>query len=274
MPAPAFAPDVPEDLREIVEKLNNYGYQLTRAGNAWQLQFPIDNPSKLSQVGFLDGDLATGLMRVLREEERRRGVLHNFKQFDDRWGSLVYGNGPGFSTIKEGGCGPTSLAIILQNLMNNGSRPRNACMGISPIETARYAATHGRVLGGGTVGDTMVRGIASQWPGFGGSKVSLVQASGLLREGKLILFSSHGSNGYSDAKLLEGEPDIDYAHHFMVLAGIENWPTAGDPLYYVADPARKAGGKSMKFIKRGGFSAGAEFWWVYQDSELRNRVCR
>jgi len=273
MPTPGLAPNVPEDLREIVERLNNYGYRLTRDGNAWRLQFPPGHPARITQVGFFDSDLATGLMRILHEEEQRSGVLYNFKQYDNRWGNLIYGNGPGFSTIHKGGCGPTSLAIILHHLMNNGSRPRNACVGISPIDTARYAATHGRVASG-TVGDDMVRGIAAQWPGFGGSKVSLAQVSGLLREGKLILFSSHGSHGYSESKFLQGAPDIDYAHHFMVLAGIEERSAPQDVLYYVADPARKANGKSMKFIKRSGFSAGAKFWWVYQTSELSNRVCR
>ncbi|HXN50533.1 MAG TPA: C39 family peptidase [Candidatus Acidoferrum sp.] len=265
---------LPEDLREAVGKLEIYGYRLEQIGNSWTLYFPPGNKRALQQAAFFDQDLATGLLRVLREEEKDREVLHNYKQYDDRWGKLTYGNGPGFSTIGEGGCGPTSLAIILQYLMNNGSRPRNACIGISPAETARYAATHGRLAGAGTDGDAMVRGIGQNWPGFTGSKVSLQAAASLLREGKLILFSSHGSRGYTDSKLLQGEPNISYPHHFMVLSGVEGFPESKRPLFFVADPASRKKVGSMKFIYWDGFSPAAQFWWVYQTSELAGRVCR
>lgn len=146
-------PGLPEQFRDIATKLVNYGFEIRKEGQMWVLTYPAGDPSGYTEVAFLESDLAVGLLRVLRIEETQRGILYRYEQFDKRWGSKVYGHKPGDTTIAAAGCGPTSLAIVLQYLMNNGSRPRDACYAESPEDTAEYAATHGRVSGHGTAGD-------------------------------------------------------------------------------------------------------------------------
>jgi hypothetical protein len=106
---------LPEHLREIVQKLESYGFTLSSdAYRVWTLTFPLGHRSGLATVGFNERDLATGLLRALREEEQQQGVLYRYEQNDKQWKQIVYGNSPGDTTIGEAGCGPTSLAIVLQ----------------------------------------------------------------------------------------------------------------------------------------------------------------
>jgi Peptidase_C39 like family len=215
-------PGLPETPRDVAVKLYSYGFTLKRdIGGVWALTFPPGDRSGFREVGFADNDLADGLRRVLRQQEEQRGVLHRYEQFDARWGRIVYGNSAGDTTIAAAGCGPTSLAIVLQYLMNNGSRPRDATYHVPPPETAGYAATHGRVSGHGTAGDPIIRGIRERWPEFDGSRVTLSEAAALLEEGKLIIFLCHGCRGYSRNRPLDRQPDVSYGGHYMVLAGVE-----------------------------------------------------
>ena len=237
----------------------------------WTLTLPPGHRSGLDAVGFNQRDLAIGLLRVLREEEQQQEVLHRYEQNDRRWKRTVYGNSPGDTTIGEAGCGPTSLAIVLQYLMNNGARSQDACYAVSPPETARYAATHGRVSGHGTAGDSMIRGIKEQWPEFDGSRVTLDAASQLLEEGKLVIFLCHGCRGWSRNRVLHREPDVRYNGHYMVLAGVEG-PAGPDQLFYVVDPGRKPE-RAMRFINRRELAQhAAGFWWVYRQDEPQARV--
>src|SRR5262245_52592133 len=158
----SFGPVVPRELsaelRDMAEKLYSYGFTLTKSDDIWTLRYPPGDGSGISQVSYLEGELPRALLQVLRKEETQRGVLYRYEQFDSRWGRIVYGTHKNDTTIGAAGCGPSSLAIVLQYLMNNGSRPRNACYGITPKETSKYAETHGRVSGHGTAGDPMIKG--------------------------------------------------------------------------------------------------------------------
>jgi hypothetical protein len=268
---------LPEQLREIVQRLDSYGYTLREesAGRVWTLTFPPGHEGGIPEIGFHERDLGVGLRRVLRHEEEQRGVFHRYEQNDARWRRLVYGNLPGDTTIGEAGCGPTSLAIVLQYLMNNGSRALDACYAVSPPETARYAATHGRrpQPRGGTDADVMIRGLQEQWPEFEGSRVTLDEAALLLEEGRLVIFLCRGCRGWSRNRPLHRNPDVTYAGHFMVLAGVEGRP-GPDQLFYVADPGRRES-RAMRFITRGELErhgAGAGFWWVYRRGEPASRV--
>jgi hypothetical protein len=265
-------PGLPEMLRDIAAKLYSYGFTLRRdLGGVWTLTFPPGDRSGYGQVGFTENDLANGLLRVLRNEETQRGALHRYEQFDSRWGRIVYGNSPGDTTIAAAGCGPTSLAIVLQYLMNNGSRPQNATYAVTPPQTASYAATHGRVSGHGTAGDPMIRGIRQQWPEFDGSRVTLDEAAALLEEGKLIIFLCHGCRGYSRNRPLHRHPDVSYGGHYMVLAGVEG-SRGPNQIFYVVDPGRSAP-RAMRFIKRIELSHhSGGFWWVYRRGEPETRV--
>jgi hypothetical protein len=265
---------LPQTLRDIVTKLESYGFSLEQDGaGVWTLTFPPGDKTGFTTVGFTDKDLPTGLLRALRHEEEQRHVLHRYEQSDARWGKMVYGNAPGDTTIAAAGCGPTSLAIVLQYLMNNGARHRNVTFALSPPETARYAANHGRVSGHGTAGDPMIRGIRRHWPEFDGSRVTLNEASSLLQEGKLIIFLCHSCNGYSQNRPLHRLPDVTYKGHYMVLAGVEGEP-GSNQIFYVVDPGRSAA-RAMRIITRQELSQhAAGFWWVYRRGEPATRVSR
>src|SRR5215475_4911660 len=95
---------LPETLRDIATKLYSYDYSLARDANGiWVLTFPPG--ARYTQVAFNERDLPNGLLRALRSEEEQRSVLHRYEQFDQRWGSVVYGNAPGDTTIGAAGCG-------------------------------------------------------------------------------------------------------------------------------------------------------------------------
>jgi hypothetical protein len=264
--------ELPEELRDIGTKLINYGFRLRKdAGGIWVVSYPEGDLSGYSEVAFHPVDLTTGLLRILRTEEQARGILFRYEQFDKQWGSKVYGVHKGDTTIAAAGCGPTSLAIVLQYLMNNGSRPRSACRGITPDQTAKYAETHGRVSGRGTSPEPMIRGIKENWPDFDGSKVSLQEAIDLLEEGKLIIFLCKGCRGYTRNRDIHRQTDVTYGGHYMVLAGVEGFSIV-DRIFYVVDPGRNSA-RAMRLIKQpelmhrtGGF------WWVYEKGEPARRV--
>src|SRR5262245_45803254 len=66
---------LPETLREIIQKLESYGFTLSSDANrVWTLTLPPGHRSGLDAVGFNQRDLATGLLRVLREEEQQQGL--------------------------------------------------------------------------------------------------------------------------------------------------------------------------------------------------------
>jgi hypothetical protein len=264
-------PGLPERVRDIVVKLQNYGYSLKKDSfGAWVLTFPSGDPGGLSEVAFHEQDLSVGLLRALRAAEERSGILHRYQQTDARWKNVVYGNAPGDTTIGAAGCGPTSLAIVLQYLMNNGSQERRASYAMPPTETAEYAETHGRVSGSGTAGDPMIRGITKQWPEFAGSKVSLQEAIGLLEEGKLIIFLCKGCKGWTRTQSLHEATNVEYGGHYMVLAGVEG-PPGPNQLFYVVDPGRGEA-RAMRFIRSAELQLHASgFWWVYRREEPSTR---
>jgi len=265
-------PGLPETLRDPATKLYSYGFTLKRdLGGVWTLTFPPGDKSGYGRVGFTDNDLASGLLRVLRGEEEQRGILHRYEQFDTRWSRIVYGHSPGDTTIAAAGCGPTSLSIVLQYLMNNGSRPRSATYSVAPPKNGRLRGYTRPCLGARHRGrpDDSWR-VRERWPEFDGSRVTLDEAAALLEEGKLIVFLCHGCRGYSRNRPLHRQPDVSYGGHYMVLAGVESQgPTQ---IFYVVDPGRNAA-RAMRFITRFELSQhAAGFWWVYRRGEPETRA--
>jgi hypothetical protein len=275
---------LPKQLEEVAVKLINYGFRINNEGFLWRITFPkgeklgpqdaacyglewggipgMSIANDANSIGIAKTDLSDGLLKLLRYYEERKRVLHRYEQFDRAWKNVVYGNRPGDTTIGQAGCGPTSLAIVLQYLMNNGLRPRNACHVVSPLETAKYAATHGRVSGHGTAGDPMINGIKKRWPGFDGVRVDLSQATELIEEGKLILFLCKGCKG----KNYRGKP-IGYGGHYMVLAGVGSG-LGPKRTFYVVDPGRneRHAMRSITYSELQRHVTG--FWWVYSAEEL------
>ncbi len=268
-------PGLPPTLRDIATKLYRFGYRIEKVNTTtWILLFP---GSDLGEY-ILDHQLQDGLLRTLREEEVRHGSLQMFTQFDTRWATKVYGNSPTDTTMKEAGCGPTSLAIVIKYLMNNNSlvEPDEALCktsdGFSPVDTATYAASHGRVSGKGTAGDPMIKGISGQWAGFAGSRVSLDEAVFYLQQGKLIIFLCKSCKGYGRKAKLSDKPKVTYGGHYMVLAGVEG-TTGPDQLFAVMDPGRPEQ-SAMFYIRRNQLETKTGgFWWVYKKEEPAQMVC-
>lgn len=279
MPDPINISDLPEALIRIVERLNSYDFILNRdADGIWILTFPAGDRSGITQVEFRYPDLMPGLIRVLRNEEMQRGVLHRYEQFDRRWAREIYGNSPLDTNIGHGGCGPTSLAIVLQYLMNNRSRRQNASHVITPLQTALYAARHGRVSATrlhpsrGTNGDAMIAGIHRQWPEFSGSRINLTQAITLLEEGNLVIFLCTGCRGFSRSRPVHRQPDVSYSGHYMVLSAVDR-AQGSNQIFHVLDPGRNAAG-AMRFITRTELlHRSGGFWWVYRLDDLGSLIC-
>ena len=174
---------------------------------------------------------------ALLEEQRRlvdflTGSMVEYEQFDPRWGSTRYGTNPACTSVREAGCGPTSLAIVLNYLYSED--PEHAGAGgdihlVEPPETVRYAETHGRVCNSGTAGDTMVTNVHTGWPGFRGRRISLDEATQYLRTGVPVIFLCRDCTG----RTRSGSPSR-YGGHYMVLRSVNE---AGDT-YRVLDPGR------------------------------------
>jgi hypothetical protein len=174
---------------------------------------------------------------TLLDEQQRlaaflTGSMVEYEQWDPRWGATRYGTAPNCTNIRQAGCGPTSLAIVMNYLYSED--PDRAGAGgnieiVTPPQTARYAETHGRVCNSGTAGDTMVTNVHTGWPGFRGRRIALDEATGFLRQGIPIIFLCRNCTG----RTRTGRPSR-YGGHFMVLRSVN--PT-GDT-YSVLDPGR------------------------------------
>jgi hypothetical protein len=173
---------------------------------------------------------------LLNEQQRLvdflTGSMVEYEQWDPRWGATRYGTAPNCTNIRQAGCGPTSLAIVLNYLFSED--PARAGAGgnieiVTPPQTVRYAETYGRVCNSGTAGDTMVTNVHTGWPGFRGRRIALGEASGFLRQGIPIIFLCRNCTG----RTRRGQPSR-YGGHYMVLRSVN---AAGDT-YNVLDPGR------------------------------------
>jgi hypothetical protein len=266
---PKIPDALPDESHDIARKPASYGFRIESSG-VWVLHYaPGDKYGR--QVTTLPAfRLGEALLHVLREEEEARGVLFRYEQFDACWAKIVYGIHKNDTTIAAAGCGPTSLAIVLQYVINNGSHPVASSSVVTPAEAAKWAARHGRVSGHGTDGDKMIRDLHQQWAAYDGSRVSLSAATALLQEGHLIIFLSHGVHGWSRKRPLHRTPDVLYLHHFMVLAGVEG-PDGPHQVFYVVDPGRNID-RAMRYTVRSELQYhAAGFWWVYRTADLDSR---
>jgi Peptidase_C39 like family len=174
--------------------------------------------------------------RTLLEEQKRKLAASmtskalRYRQGDPRWGSKPYGACPDGGNIAAAGCGPTSLAILLNYMFQED--PELVAGGdlefVKPPKTADYAVTHGRKCGDGTSGETMVTNVHTQWEGFRGTRINLEQATAALLNGNLVIFHCRNCTGQ---KAEGGEKT--YKGHFMVLNGVNQDNT----VFNVIDPA-------------------------------------
>jgi hypothetical protein len=209
---------------------------------------------------------AAELLALRRNElERHRNDLARtltagateYKQFDPRWGALRYGSSPRCTNIKQAGCGPTSLAIVMNYLYQEDPEMLVGSSGfeiVTPPETAAYAATHGRVCNSGTAGDTMVTRVDTAWPGFTGRPISLTKAAAELRTGNLVIFLCHDCTGRTQS----GGPKR-YGGHFMVLSAISDDGTT----YDVLDPGA-AEAKDIETISHKELQTHTGGFWIVE----------
>ena len=88
--------------------------------------------------------------------------------------------------------------------------------------------------------------------------MSLTEATGLLQEGKRIIFLRKGCKQWKKDTPLYRDPNVTYGGHYMVLSGVEGLP-GPKQVFWVVDPA----GNKMHFIQRGPLESNvAGFWWV------------
>jgi hypothetical protein len=280
-PSPTSSPEHPEleslghELNSREQELNQHEDQL-RPLRRWQTRREIQSiQSEVEQVNrdilalpplnpaaptsdISDPRVQELMNRRARLEQRQRRLAASltstslrYRQADPRWGSRRYGTSANCTNVAAAGCGPTSLAILLNYLFQED--PEIAAGGdlemVAPPTTADYAATHGRICNSGTVGDTMVTNVQTQWPGFHGSRITLEQAVTHLRSGSLIIFLCRNCTGQNAA----GQ-NKSYGGHFMVLNGVNDDASQ----FNVIDPA----GKNIVRISRHELSAHAAGLWT------------
>jgi Peptidase_C39 like family len=171
-----------------------------------------------------------------------------YRQGGGTWGNLTYGSmNPAWKNVKwttmgEAGCGPTSLADVLDYLDRiSPTAPRGpmSYAGITPKNTMDYTSRYGRAADDkgvpqGTSGKIMVDNISRFWPEYSGRAVaSLEEAKILLRSHHPIVFLAKNTVTWKyDSK--GNKNQITWPGHFMVVLGYEG---NGDP-FWISDPSR------------------------------------
>jgi hypothetical protein len=186
------------------------------------------------------------------------GNMVEYEQWDPRWGAIRYGQNPRCTNIRQAGCGPTTLAIVLNYLYSEDPELAGSSGNfeiVTPPETVRYAETHGRVCNSGTAGDTMINNISTRWPGFDGRRVTLDEATTILRQGYPIIFLCRSCTG----RTRSGRRS-HYGGHFMVLRSVDE---SGNT-FSVLDPGRGET-RDIETISRRELRTHTNgFWWVYR----------
>lgn len=218
---------------ELAEHENQL-QQLTR----WETREKVKSLN--AEIAELDGELAAlpqvsdpdhpeaRLLFFRREElvEERKALAasliagaHEYEQFDRRWGAIRYGTSSKCTNIKAAGCGPATLAMLLNYLY--AEDPEVIAGGsiefVTPDVTAKYATTNGRFCNSGTAGDTMVSNVPTQWPGYEGFRITLTQAIDELRGGNLVIFLCKKCVGRTAENKRRS-----YTGHFMVLSAVDD----------------------------------------------------
>jgi len=186
------------------------------------------------------------------------GDALEYEQFDKRWGATRYGLKEECGSIGSSGCGPTTLAILLNHLYREDPENLSAHSRmeiVSPEETATYAETNGRICGKGTSGNAMVTNVPTQWPGFEGERLDINQATSELRNGNLIIFLCKSCTGQN-----KKGGDKSYKGHFMVLSGVNG--SGKKAVYDVLDPGanERADISTISYENLSGHNGG--FWIV------------
>ena len=189
--------------------------------------------------------LATGLL----------STTQSYEQFDPRWGSTVYGKDKSYTNMTEAGCGPTSLAMMMDFADQEdpeGRHSRGEKDPYTPRKMADYATHHGRVKGSGTSGDTMMGDLSKSYPGFTGQSVGkLANAVESLNNGVPVMFLGHDVHGTR-----KDGTDTKYGGHYMMLNGVSDDGKKFD----VLDGGRNKN-KNIRSISDKQLKAGSAGYW-------------
>lgn len=229
---------LPDECQPLAEHMTRYGILIEPdARRGWKITVPADIPvDRVRHVTFASsGGLREQLLRVMRAFEIKVDILIRYQQGawgspGCPWSSVRYGTRSRASTMEQGGCGPTSVAIILHYyLARLRYTPGTRLMArqMTPMETCNHFGMegNGRAYSGpgdrarpeGSNGHQMM----SALPGLAGAggatgrSVQLGEAKRKLHRGDLVLFAMSGSSGANRNGGTRSYSD----GHFMVLAG-------------------------------------------------------
>ncbi len=160
-------------------------------------------------IGIYDADYVSG------SGQSYEGVMFTdggmevmyYNQMDERWADIMYGTS---STIGQGGCGPTSVAIVTSTLTGEAH---------DPVELAEWSVANGHRCEGNGSYHSLIPAAASA---YGLSCEKNLDAQGIvdaLSSGKLVV-------------VIMSKGHFTRGGHFIVLRGV----TSGGKIL-VADPA-------------------------------------
>lgn len=161
-----------------------------------------------------------------------------YNQLDSRWADIMYGTS---STIGQGGCGPTSMAIVVSSLTERM---------IDPVEMSEWSVANGHRCEGNGSYHSLIPSAAAAF-GVPCTSIPIDDAQGLvdaLSSGKLVV-----------ALMAKGH--FTSGGHFIVLRGVTE-----DGKILVADPASHSRSEKEWDISiildeaRQGAAAGGPFW--------------
>lgn len=268
---------IPQELRVIAGLCDGYGITIMQdpSTRRWTITQPTGSQYVPPRPNWDNASLAEALFRHLRGFEEKAGILVDFEQFDPDWSRVVYGDPEhdpegSTTTIRRGGCGPTTLATLLQYEVGRtsySSGTREITPTMLPNVTAGNANRRGyghaiqRNRGtqqwesAGTDGDAMMRRVQSDYPGFEGQRLGTMDAVIMtLRTGALVNFLCRGCAGETRSGASK-----QYGGHFMVLAGV--WGAANSETFMVLDCGGNAD-DGMARINRSNLAANNGGFWV------------
>lgn len=138
-----------------------------------------------------------------------------YSQKDTRWADIAYGSE---TTIGPGGCGPTSLAMIIATLVNKN---------VTPPDVAKVGAAAGSAVGGYTTHGPLLQAAAKKW-GFSYENISSEPIESIvqvIKDGGLVYMGGEGPAPFTN----QG--------HIVVIRGItaDGKAIIGDPYRNEAD---------------------------------------
>ncbi len=195
-----------------------------------------------------------------------------FRQAGGNWGNKAYGSmnpahkNVAWTTMAEAGCGPTSLAVVMDYLLRLDSAAREVPASFtttSPLETMEYTGYNGRAVGAdgqpaGTSGEVMINNVSRWWPDYTGERVASVDAAtALLQAGNPLVFLCVKGDTW---KYEAGKKVVKTwtGGHFMVLLGYESNPAGKPDTFWITDPSLA----HTQYVSRATLQGTCQIWHV------------